>query len=82
MKTQYTLVLTDEYQTPRYIKGLHRVVLLNNQDNRKTLYIKTIKGERRAYYFKDNKVYSYSYKTHTRKPILGKTGYITKERAQ
>ena len=77
MNTQYTLVLTDEYQTPRYIKGLRRVTL---EKGTKTVFIKTIRGERRAYYFRDNKVYTYSYKTHTRKPILGKTGYITKEK--
>ncbi len=77
MSKLYTLVINDNEHTfnTKEIKGL-RSTEVNNGSLR--LYFKTVRGQLRSYYFKRNKVYSYSYKTHKSKQI-GKLGYIIGE---
>lgn len=73
MNRTYKMVIETTNDIDKVIKGLKMTEAKVGQS---TVFVKRVKGDLKGYYFRQNKVYCYSYKTKERK-VLGNNGYIT-----
>lgn len=71
----YRLTIEGDHNINKVIKGLKMTEVKIGQS---TVFVKKVKGDLKGYYFRQNKVYCYSYRTKDRK-VIGTNGYITGE---